>query len=239
MPDIFSTLSASGSTILAGLVIFFARHLITIVILAALAFLVSRFIPRGVVAELWHEGGLKLVIRRAAASLSAGALILFVRYVLGMSTPPGEGERGQAKRLMLYGRGFSSRMISRIERYRSFVLTLVFSPILALVTSTLVKYALATPRPFIAYPEITPLFHYGAYESFPSTHAAVAGAIAFALFIYYPKTGMWFGFFALVIGFARVFAGIHFPIDIVAGYAVGIVSALILHAVFDRHTQTI
>lgn len=83
------------------------------------------------------------------------------------------------------------------------------------------KILFTAPRPFIALPDVTPLFYYGGFDSFPSAHAALFGALAVALFIYKRKLGVIFGVFALLIGFSRIVVGIHFPFDILAGYAIG------------------
>ena len=62
--------------------------------------------------------------------------------------------------------------------------------------------------------------------SFPSDHAAVAGAVSTMLLL----DGLWGWGLAgwvigLIIGAARVAVGVHYPSDILGGLAVGAVSA--------------
>ena len=75
-------------------------------------------------------------------------------------------------------------------------------------------------RPFIIFSQVRPLFPETGY-AFPSGHTAVASALAFALFFTHKKAGYVFMFFALLIGIARVVAGVHFPVDILGGFILG------------------
>lgn len=81
-------------------------------------------------------------------------------------------------------------------------------------------------RPFEAF-DITPLLTPAGY-SFPSGHAAWLFSIAFFLLFMSRKWGAVFFVGALVVSAARVVSGIHFPLDILGGMAVGLVAALIV-----------
>src|SRR3989344_493594 len=88
-------------------------------------------------------------------------------------------------------------------------------------------------RPFEAL-NIEPLF-LASGSSFPSGHAAFFFALAMTLWFYNKKWGAWFFLFALVNGFARVYAGVHWPVDILGGIAVGVLSAYAVHALLRRY----
>ena len=61
--------------------------------------------------------------------------------------------------------------------------------------------------------------------SFPSNHAANVFAMAAALSWYYRKLSViWFAGAAMV-GFSRVYIGVHFPLDVVGGAVLGILCA--------------
>jgi len=104
------------------------------------------------------------------------------------------------------------------------------SVILAMAITYSLKYILHIPRPFLA--GITPLFIHGGYNSFPSGHATFFAALALSMFFYHKKRGWWFLVSALAIGLARVIAGVHYPIDIVAGYVIGIASSYFVIKLF-------
>lgn len=57
--------------------------------------------------------------------------------------------------------------------------------------------------------------------AFPSNHAANSAAGAAVLALAYPAKAALFGGVALVIGFSRVYAGKHWPSDVLAGWLYG------------------
>jgi membrane-associated phospholipid phosphatase len=105
------------------------------------------------------------------------------------------------------------------QKWKEIVLVF-FSGILAYIADTLLKFLIHTKRPFEIFPQVHPLFSESWY-SFPSGHATFFMAIAVSIFFYHKKAGYVFMFFALLIGIARVIAGIHFPIDILGGFILG------------------
>jgi undecaprenyl-diphosphatase len=97
------------------------------------------------------------------------------------------------------------------------------SVLLAFSISGIMKLYFAIPRPFLD--GINPLFTYGGYNSFPSGHATIFAALTVSMFLFHRVRGWWFLASALVIGGARVVAGVHYPIDVAVGYIVGAFSA--------------
>lgn len=82
-------------------------------------------------------------------------------------------------------------------------------------------------RPF-ALLGFSPLISEGG-SSFPSAHMAWFFALAIVVWSADRKWGTWFFVFAAVMGVARIYAGVHWPLDIVVGAAIGIVSAWFIH----------
>lgn len=64
--------------------------------------------------------------------------------------------------------------------------------------------------------------------SFPSDHAAAAFAIAVAVFAFSRRAGGALLAVAVLIAVSRVALGVHYPVDVLAGAAVGAVSALLV-----------
>ncbi len=88
--------------------------------------------------------------------------------------------------------------------------------------SYLIKNIVRFPRPFLRFPnEVTQLFDYGGFNSFPSGHATLFMALAVIVSLHHKHIGYLFIFFAIIISIARVMSGIHFPIDILAGWIIG------------------
>ena len=90
------------------------------------------------------------------------------------------------------------------------------------VLTTLLKYAVHRPRPFVTYPDIQPLAE-GGGPSFPSGHTSTAFGFATALSLNYPR---WYVIApALVwagsVGYSRLHLGVHYPSDVVTGAVLG------------------
>ena len=71
-------------------------------------------------------------------------------------------------------------------------------------------------------------------NSFPSGHAAFFFALSGAVFYWNKPLGICFFAASVLMGIARVAAGVHYPSDIVAGMIVGIASTWIVMRVMSR-----
>jgi len=98
-------------------------------------------------------------------------------------------------------------------------------PIVALV---------AEPRPYTAIPGILVLAHHSTDPSFPSDHAVMAGAVAASLFTFDLLLGEIAAVAAVLMAFARVYIGAHFPTDVVVGLGLGVVVAIVSWLIVRR-----
>ncbi len=83
-------------------------------------------------------------------------------------------------------------------------------------------------RPFITYPDIVKRSE-GGSASFPSGHTSAAFATSTSLILSYPKVGIIIpaSVYAISMGYARMYQGVHYPSDVIAGAVVGTASAYI------------
>lgn len=65
-------------------------------------------------------------------------------------------------------------------------------------------------------------------HSWPSGHAGSSMAAAVPLAVAYPRFGLVFLALAALIGFSRVYVGVHYPFDVVAGAITGALCALVV-----------
>ncbi|OKI62291.1 phosphatase PAP2 family protein [Micromonospora sp. CB01531] len=100
----------------------------------------------------------------------------------------------------------------------------VWAPVgmlLAVAGNQLIVSAVHEPRPYTTLPGILVLADRSADPSFPSDHATMAGAVAAGLLLVSWRIGLLAVAAASVMGFARIYIGAHYPLDVLAGFAVG------------------
>jgi undecaprenyl-diphosphatase len=106
----------------------------------------------------------------------------------------------------------------------------VWSALAALVAVALVQpiaSAADEQRPFVALPHVLRLITHARDAGFPSDHATAAGAVAAGLFFVSWRLGAVTTLWAMLIAFSRVYVGVHYPQDVVAGLALGATVAVI------------
>jgi undecaprenyl-diphosphatase len=113
------------------------------------------------------------------------------------------------------------------RRWGVLVLTVV-AVALADWTTTAIKAIVDRPRPFVRYPEPDVLVPRPLDASFPSGHAATSFAAATILSFAFPKWTPAFLLLATAIAFSRVYVGVHYPLDVIAGAALGALIATAL-----------
>ncbi|GAA2140622.1 phosphatase PAP2 family protein [Kitasatospora kazusensis] len=85
------------------------------------------------------------------------------------------------------------------------------------------------PRPFVDHPDLDVLVSGKAGTlSFVSDHSAMSMAIAIGLYLANRRLGMIAGVLALLQGFCRMFMGVHYPTDVIGGYALAAAVVLLL-----------
>lgn len=83
------------------------------------------------------------------------------------------------------------------------------------------KYAYWSIRPFQLDPEFKPLFPTPNHPSYPAAHGCANSAPAAVLGYLFPRDAQELNTFADAAGESRIWAGIHFRSDVVAGLALG------------------
>ena len=103
----------------------------------------------------------------------------------------------------------------------------------SMLLTQVIKHLANRPRPTL-WVSLRPEHTY----SFPSGHSMDTAALATALFFVLPRR-WWpaFPLFALAVGWARMYLGVHFPSDVLAGWSAGAGWVLLVQAVAARRAS--
>ena len=119
-------------------------------------------------------------------------------------------------------------LIRNFKKYYKIVTQAFISGIFArFIIVEIIRFIWDRPRPFVSN-SVNLLINHSPSASFPSGHAAFFFALSCLIYLYNKKIGILFLIASFLISISRVFCGIHWPFDILAGALVGILSALII-----------
>ena len=124
-------------------------------------------------------------------------------------------------------------LIKNFKKYFKMVISALSAAFFArFAIVEIIRYLLPRSRPFIKN-KVNLLFPY-IESSFPSGHAAFTFALATVVYYYNKKVGILFFIAGFLISISRVFAGIHWPSDILVGASVGIFSGWLVNKIFFK-----
>jgi undecaprenyl-diphosphatase len=115
-------------------------------------------------------------------------------------------------------------LVGRQQRSPRQIAAAVWAGIATLVAVAInqpVASGIDEPRPYAVFHDILVLGHRSTDPSFASDHATMAGAVAVGLLIVSVRLGAAAAVAALLMAFARVYVGAHFPVDVLAGLVLG------------------
>ena len=124
-------------------------------------------------------------------------------------------------------------LVRGFRKYFKMIIEAIISAILArFVIVELIRWIWQRPRPFVEN-NVNLLLTHNA-SAFPSGHAAFFFAISTIIYLYNKKAGIFFFIASFLICLARVFAGIHWPSDILAGIVIGVLTGLGMYRISKK-----
>ncbi|MEU6199472.1 phosphatase PAP2 family protein [Streptomyces sp. NPDC047061] len=117
------------------------------------------------------------------------------------------------------------------EDAASTMAALVWAPLaaaLAVLVNVPIRGFVERPRPFLTHQGLDVLVSGKTDYSFVSDHATITMALGVGLFIAHRRFGVAGIGLALAEGFCRVYMGVHYPTDVVGGFALGTAVVLLL-----------
>ena len=117
------------------------------------------------------------------------------------------------------------------ERYKNQLTTIcgIAGLGLANLGVALVNIHFFRDRPFVSH-DLNVLFYEPTDSSFPANAAAVGFAVATAVFMRHRRLGLAMYGLAFLWAFGRVYAGVHYPTDILGGAAIGAAGTFLAYA---------
>lgn len=111
------------------------------------------------------------------------------------------------------------------------IVRIVVTVVLTFAISEVLKTLTSVPRPFVVS-DVEPLISVPQrefYASFPSGHAAFTAALATAVFFTDKLAGLVFFVMAVLVGWGRVLVGVHYPVDVLGGFGIGVLVAIVVN----------
>lgn len=116
---------------------------------------------------------------------------------------------------------------------RNFAITIIVGGIATILLARVASAIWYDPRPFVVG-HFTPLIPHAADNGFPSDHTLLAAFIGWTILRYSRKYGIVVLSAALLIGMARVLAGVHHVPDIIGSFVISAIAALLVMFIMNK-----
>ncbi len=125
------------------------------------------------------------------------------------------------------------------QKKRESLKKLIFIAFTLLTSSILItalKIIINRERPFVTFPFLEKI-SVGGTPSFPSGHTSDAFTLALVISLMYPKWYLFTPLFlwAALVGYSRMFCGVHYPSDVLAGMILAIIIVYSCYLIYKKY----
>jgi len=117
--------------------------------------------------------------------------------------------------------------LSRTKKIETVVFAAISLPIIFLA-ARIAALLYFNPRPFVVG-NFTPLIEHAVNNGFPSDHTLLSVSVATITFYFNKKVGLFLFVLAVLVGTARVLAGVHHAVDIAGSLVIAILISLLVY----------
>lgn len=122
---------------------------------------------------------------------------------------------------------------------KALALKAIITTAVALIIGYIISLGYPHPRPFVLHLGNT-LIPHSPTASFPSNHMLIFSSIALSyIFAKQYKLGMTLLVFAFFVAWARIYVGVHFPMDMLGALCIGLFTSAIIQWIWNRHHKQI
>jgi undecaprenyl-diphosphatase len=120
-------------------------------------------------------------------------------------------------------------LVAGVARRRAYRLLpwVILGGVVAVGLDLLGGHAIVHQRPFVVL-HVEPLLAHPADNSFPSDHSAVAAYFAAILWFVDIRAAIISTVAAIAIGIARVYCLVHWPVDVMGGWLIGVLPVVLI-----------
>ncbi|MBW2992322.1 phosphatase PAP2 family protein [Candidatus Woesearchaeota archaeon] len=125
-------------------------------------------------------------------------------------------------------------VIILLSRDKKLILKCAAGFIIVLIIDFLINLVYYRARPFVDY-NVNLLVMQKPTASFPSLHAMTAFLFAQLFYFWNKRYSVLVYLLAFLVAFSRIWLGVHYPLDVVGGVALGIIIAFITDYLFEKY----
>lgn len=119
-------------------------------------------------------------------------------------------------------------LFSKNKQNRLMVICGIISVIFAEIFGKLAGLLHSNNPPFAELVEVNKLIEKGISNSFPSDHTMIIFSLCVSFWLFKRGWSFLWIVLACLVGFSRIWVGVHYPADIIAGAVISIISAIIV-----------